>query len=196
MQSTHWKSNVDRTSCFKKVDTCLSDLRLISSERFLPILAEKSLNWFAISTGILPKGPYPPCLRMTDRALLARYPRDYSPGDVFIVNTCNRLYIHSLARYAQFWIRIGTLPRKASSMCYLSQPCFSCHVYRLKSKRKSQHQEELWTPIQYKMSSYQCRKSHCRNKMVVRSSYLNNGISYTGNTTSFYGIRAPITNIP
>ena len=25
--------------------------------------------------GILPKGPYPPCLRMADRALLAAYPR-------------------------------------------------------------------------------------------------------------------------
>ena len=27
--------------------------------------------------GILPKGPYPPCLRMADRALLAGYPRFY-----------------------------------------------------------------------------------------------------------------------
>ena len=26
--------------------------------------------------GILPKGPYPPCLRMADRALLAGYPRE------------------------------------------------------------------------------------------------------------------------
>ena len=26
--------------------------------------------------GILPKGPYPPCLRMADRALLAGYPRN------------------------------------------------------------------------------------------------------------------------
>ena len=34
-----------------------------------------------------------------------------------------------------------------------------------------------------KMSSYQNRKSHCGNKMVVRSSYVHNGISYTGKTT-------------
>ena len=27
--------------------------------------------------GILPKGPYPPCLRMADRVLLAGYPRKY-----------------------------------------------------------------------------------------------------------------------
>ena len=30
------------------------------------------------------------------------------------------------------------------------------------------------------MSSYQCRKSYCGDKMVVRSSYLHYGISYTG----------------
>ena len=41
-----------------------------------------------------------------------------------------------------------------------------------------------------KMSSYQCRKSHCGDKTVVRSSYLNNGISYTGKMTSLYWIRA------
>ena len=30
---------------------------------------------FPYIDGILPKGPYPPCLRMADRALLAGYPR-------------------------------------------------------------------------------------------------------------------------
>ena len=34
------------------------------------------------------------------------------------------------------------------------------------------------------MSSYQYRKSHCGDKTVVRSSYLHNGISYTGKMTS------------
>ena len=32
----------------------------------------------ALVEGILPKGPYPPCLRMADRALLAEYPRSVS----------------------------------------------------------------------------------------------------------------------
>ena len=41
-----------------------------------------------------------------------------------------------------------------------------------------------------KMSSYQYRKSHCGDKTVVRSSYLHNGISYTGKTSSLYWIRA------
>ena len=41
-----------------------------------------------------------------------------------------------------------------------------------------------------KMSSYQYRKSHCGDKTVLRSSYLHNGISYTGKMTSLYWIRA------
>ena len=39
-----------------------------------------------------------------------------------------------------------------------------------------------------KMSSYQYRKSYCGDKMVVRSSYLHNGISYTGKMASLYWI--------
>ena len=41
-----------------------------------------------------------------------------------------------------------------------------------------------------KMSSYQYRKSHCGDKTILRPSYLHNGISYTGKTTSLYWIRA------
>ena len=43
-----------------------------------------------------------------------------------------------------------------------------------------------------KMSSYQYRKSHCGDKTILRPSYLHNGISYTGKTTSLYGIGAQI----
>ena len=39
-----------------------------------------------------------------------------------------------------------------------------------------------------KMSSYLYRKSHYGDKTVVRSSYLHNGISYTGKMASFYWI--------
>ena len=35
-------------------------------------------------------------------------------------------------------------------------------------------------------------KSHCGDKTAVRSSYLHNGISYTGKMTSLYWIRAQI----
>ena len=41
-----------------------------------------------------------------------------------------------------------------------------------------------------KMSSYLYRKSHCGDKTVVRSSYLHNGISYTGKMSSLYWIMA------
>ena len=41
-----------------------------------------------------------------------------------------------------------------------------------------------------KTSSYQYRKSHCGDKTVVRSPYLQNGISNTGKMVSFYWIRA------
>ena len=41
-----------------------------------------------------------------------------------------------------------------------------------------------------KMTSYQYRKSHCGDKRILRPSYLHNGISYTGKTTSLYWIRA------
>ena len=40
------------------------------------VLIHQNMCWTHIYIyGILPKGPYPPCLRMADRALLARYPR-------------------------------------------------------------------------------------------------------------------------
>ena len=41
-----------------------------------------------------------------------------------------------------------------------------------------------------KMTSYQYRKSHCGNKTILRASYLNNGICYTGKMTSLYWIGA------
>ena len=41
-----------------------------------------------------------------------------------------------------------------------------------------------------KMSSYQYRKTHCGDKMVLRSFYLHNGISYTGKMSSLYCIGA------
>ena len=43
------------------------------------------------------------------------------------------------------------------------------------------------------MPLYQYRKSHCGDK-IVRSSFLHNGISYTGKMTSLYWIRAQVFN--
>ena len=46
------------------------------------------------------------------------------------------------------------------------------------------HRSGPWFSI--KMLSYQYRKSHCGDKTIVRSSYLHNGISYTGKMPSLY----------
>ena len=50
-----------------------------------------------------------------------------------------------------------------------------------------------WYPgarFNIKMTSFQYGKSHCGDKTMLRPSYLYNGISYTGKTTSLYWIRA------
>ena len=53
----------------------------------------------------------------------------------------------------------------------------------------------VWTSgprFNIEMPPYQYSKCHCGYKTVVRSSYLHNGISYTGKTTSLYRIGAPV----
>ena len=50
------------------------------------------------------------------------------------------------------------------------------------------HQKGSGPRFNIKMSSYQYRKSHCGDKTVVRSSYLHNGISYTGKMASLHSI--------
>ena len=44
--------------------------------------------------------------------------------------------------------------------------------------------------IQYKMTSYQYRKSHCDEQTILRPSYLQLGISFTGEMSSLYCMRA------
>ena len=58
--------------------------------------------------------------------------------------------------------------------------------YFLKTRSIS---DGCWWPgswFNIKMSSYEYRTSHCGDKMVLRSSYLHNGISYTGKMSSLY----------
>ena len=65
--------------------------------------------------GILPKGPYPPCIRMADRALLAGYPRNTlknfvefvictggSPMVIFMSSVLNCLLVNAM------WLCWGT----------------------------------------------------------------------------------------
>ena len=62
-----------------------------------------------------------------------------------------------------------------------------------RSRRWGQWSPGPWFNI--KMSSYQYRKSHCGDKTVVSSSYLHNGISYTGKMSSLYGIGPLFPNV-
>ena len=57
----------------------------------------------------------------------------------------------------------------------------------LEERKHNNNQHGPWFNI--KMLSYQYRKSYCGDKTVVRSSYLPNGIFYTGKMTSLYWIR-------
>ena len=57
-------------------------------------------------------------------------------------------------------------------------------------KRACQHWTGNRALVNIKMTSYQYRKSHVRNKTILRPSYLHNGISYTDRMTSLYWIRA------
>ena len=83
-----------------------------------------------------------------------------------------------------------TVEKKKLNLIHISAPFISPHMCL-----------RLWWPshmflpgpwFNIKMSSYQYRKSHCGDKMILRPSYLHNGISYTGKTTSLYWIRAQV----
>ena len=52
-----------------------------------------------------------------------------------------------------------------------------------------------WAWFNIKLLSYQYRKSHCGDKMVIRSSYLHNGNSYTGKKTYLYWISPLIPSL-
>ena len=56
--------------------------------------------------------------------------------------------------------------------------------------RTNFYQAGMWGWFNIKLSSYQYRKSHCRDKTIFRPSYLHNGISCTGKMISLYWTRA------
>ena len=76
---------------FGSTVSCYYQGRMVENLKLLPVFVRKEIviktttagaasdqNFVKMATyfdGILPKGPYPPCLRMANRALLAVYPR-------------------------------------------------------------------------------------------------------------------------
>ena len=91
--------------------------------------------------------------------------------------------------------------------CYCLHHCghmwFRCNCFKNKmpwsimiccvEPGKGRSPIRLWARFNIKMSSYRYRKSHYGDKTVVRSSYLHNGISYTGKTVSLYWIRVQVS---
>ena len=60
-------------------------------------------------------------------------------------------------------------------------------------KRPEKVKQHAGPRFNIKMPSYRNRKSHCGDKTAVRSSYLHNGISYTGKMPSLYWISPQVS---
>ena len=56
------------------------------------------------------------------------------------------------------------------------------------------HRNEIWGLIQYKIPSYQYRKSHCGDEAILRPFFLHNRVSYTGKIACLYWIRTQDVN--
>ena len=81
-----------------------------------------------------------------------------------------------------------TRSKLGTSIIFLTvKSCFHCW-----QDGKSVNSSRSGPRFNIKMTSYQYRKSHCGDKTILRPSYLHNGISYTGKTTSLYWIRAQV----
>ena len=106
-------------------------------------------------------------------------------------------------RYQRWWgCLLRTTPTaniiisSSNKLPYSSSP-WKCPgvitTVRARSRDKNESEDYYIAIVPWfniKMAYYQYRKSHCGDKTVVRSSYLPNGISYTGKMTSLYWIRA------
>ena len=80
---------------------------------------------------------------------------------------------------------LATLEIRTHQKCHI----FPEFIWDVKLQRPLlSHSKRSGPWFNIKMSSYQYRKSHCGDKTILRPSYLHNGISYTGKTTSLYWI--------
>ena len=75
----------------------------------------------------------------------------------------------------------------------ISQPHITRHKQRYLDFMSLNVAIQTMVQIQTEQMSYQYKEYHCGENMVVRSSYLHNGIYYFGKMTSLYWLRAQIT---
>ena len=105
-------------------------------------------------------------------------------------STCFRNVINIITTSLPWWA-LDLFSRHYANMTGnqpINQPYYELAIASAKlipNKGYSLPQLRLGPPFSIKMLSYQYRKSHCGDKMLVRSSYLHNGISYTGKTASY-----------
>ena len=80
-----------------------------------------------------------------------------------------------------FWKGMNVQLWVLSKRCYLLPSLYQMHQ---SASEENTLRSGAWFNI--KMLSYQCRKSHSRDKTVVRSSYLHDEIFFTGKMESWY----------
>ena len=78
----------------------------------------------------------------------------------------------------------------------LTEPNIALIIHHMIIITASWHGSTSGPWFNIKMSSYQYRKSRCGDKMVIRSFYLHNGISYIGKMASLYWINPQVWNEP
>ena len=106
----------------------------------------------------------------------------YTDINGLVQDRCNSITYHSCLQSVWYTLTPSTFTQSSKGLQWLYQML----RYQVSSPGP-------WFNI--KISSYQYRKSHCGDKTVVRSSYLHNGIYYTGKMTSLYWIRALVVTI-
>ena len=95
--------------------------------------------------------------------------------------------ISKIINYVEFWSSSSTMASAASQRWHMVQ---STNILWGFFEKQFTCKWPAGPRFYIKMSSYQYRKSLCGDKTVVRSSYLHNGISYTGKMSSLYWIGA------
>ena len=102
--------------------------------------------------------------------------------------TINKVLENGMLRLPYFELTCIKVSCGVGQWCFFLLTNVLSHAFSIKACQYKtllvDHISGPWFNI--KMSSYQYRKSHCGDKTVVRSSYLHNGISYTGKMTSLY----------
>ena len=111
------------------------------------------------------------------------------PSTVKFIEACMRQWVNISKCMNETWTKLPTFCRRHFQIPFCWKELYT---FWLNLKLAPKHAlPGGWISI--KMPSYQYKKSHCRDKTILWPSYLHNGISYNGKTTSLYWIGAQVT---